>query len=48
VKKDPDLQKTFLCSSICALDKATRNDIPAQDCQGATLRHGLNAAASCE
>jgi hypothetical protein len=31
VKKDPDLQKTFLCSSkYWALSKATRNDIPAR------------------
>jgi hypothetical protein len=30
VKKDPDFQKTFLCFAICALDKATRNDIPAR------------------
>ena len=28
VKKDPDFQKTFLCSSKWALSKATRNDIP--------------------
>jgi len=31
VKKDPDFQTTFLCSSkIWALSKATRNDIPAR------------------
>jgi hypothetical protein len=31
VKKDPDFQKTFLCSSKkWALSKATRNDIPAR------------------
>ena len=40
VKKDPDFQKTFLCSLIWALDKATRNDIPARECQAGTRLGG--------
>ena len=43
VKKDPDLQKTFLCSSKkCELNKATRNDIPARQCQAGTRLGGAD------